>query len=175
MRWRLKARGSRQQHHVFSQPPASSLEPRAGFTLVELLVVIGLIGLILATSMPALTRQAENLRLQATTREVVGLLSLARSLAISTHDPHAVVVDAAQRRLTIVNQASGELLDHVIRSPSSITVEVQVAGQPAQGTPLEFQPSGALTGRSVTIALATRQKRRTIAVTGVTGAIVVQE
>ena len=147
----------------------------AGFTLVELLVVIGLIGLILATSMPALTHQADNMRLQATTREVVGLVSLARSLAISAHDAHAVVVDPAQRQLTIVNQVSGEVLEHVVRYPSSLTVELQVGGQPAQGTPLAFQPSGALAGQSVTLVLAGREKRRTITVTGVTGAILVQE
>ena len=146
-----------------------------GITLVELLVVLGLIGLILATSVPALTRQAENMQLQAVTRETVGLVSLARSLAISAHENHAVVVDAARRQLTILNQGSGETLEHIVRYPSSVTVEMQEAGQPAPADALVFQPSGALTGRSVTLVLANRAKRRSITVTGITGAITIEE
>ena len=137
--------------------------------------MLGLIGLILATSMPALTRQASSLRLQATTRELVGLLSLARSLAISEHEDHAVVLDEAKRQFTIVNQASGETLEHVVRLPSSVAVEVRVGGQPASGTPVVFTPSGALHGRSVTVALSDREKRRTVSVTGITGAVLVQD
>ena len=149
--------------------------PARAITLVELLVVLGLIGLILATSMPALTRQASSVRLQATTRELVGLLSLARSLAISAHEDHAVVLDDAKRQLTIVNQASGEALEHVVHLPSSVTVELQVGGQPAAGTSVVFTPSGALSGRSASLIVADHQKRRTITVTGITGAVIVQD
>ena len=50
-------------------------------TLVELLVVLGIIGLILGISVPGLSAYANQARLKAATRNVVGLLSLARSLA----------------------------------------------------------------------------------------------
>ena len=71
-------------------------------TLVELLVVLGIIGLIVGMGLPSFTHYAQHLRLNAAVRQVVGLVSLARSAAISSHEEHAVTVDAEHRELRIV-------------------------------------------------------------------------
>src|SRR3989338_8523510 len=55
-----------------------------GMTLMEILVVLGVIGIIVGMSVPALTRYAGSMRLKAVTRQVTGLVSLARSLSIGS-------------------------------------------------------------------------------------------
>jgi len=143
-------------------------------TLIELLVVIGIIGLILATGVPALTGYAKQVRLKTTTRQVVGLVSLARSMAIGTRTEHTVIVDPEEREVRVVNQASGEALEQIVRLPSSISVKMEVGGQTIEQMEFSFRPSGALTGRSVSLVLADGQKQQTVVVTGTTGAVSVQ-
>ena len=141
---------------------------------MELLVVLGVIGLIVGMSTPALTRYAGQMRLKTVTRQVMGLVSLARSLSVGSQAGHAVVVDAGSRRITVVNSASGEALEQVVRLPSGISAEVQVGGAAAAEQQVAFRTSGALTGRTASLVLSDGKKRSTITVTGATGAITVQ-
>ena len=140
-------------------------------TLVELLVVLGIIGLILGISVPGMTTYANQVRLKAATREVVGLLSLARSLAISSHQDHAVLIDPERREITVENTVSGEALERVVRLPISMSIEVQVAGEPAQETRVVFRPTGSLAGRTTSIILADRHVSHAVTISSITGAV----
>ena len=140
-------------------------------TLVELLVVLGIIGLILGISVPGMTTYPNQVRLKAATREVVGLLSLARSLAISSHADHAVLIDPERRQITVENTVSGEALERVIRLPTSMSIEVEVAGEPAQETRVVFRPTGSLAGRTTSIILADRHTSHTVTISSITGAV----
>lgn len=141
---------------------------------MELLVVLAVIGMIVGMSVPALTRYSAQVRLKSVTRQVVGLISLARSLSIGSRAGHAVVVDADAGEITVVNTASGESLEQKVRIPKSVAVEVEVAGEPSPEAQVSFRPNGSLTGRSVSLVLTDRNKHQTITVTGATGAISVQ-
>ena len=159
------------------EPRTPSPEPRVaseGMTLVELLVVLGVIGLIVGMSVPALAGYAKQVRLKAAIRQVVGLVSLARSLAISSHEDHGVVVDPERRELSVINMVSGQALEQVVRLPSSVTLDVQVGGASSPETQLVFRPTGSLTGRTVSLVLADRDKVYSITVTGTTGAVSVK-
>ncbi len=143
-------------------------------TLVELLVVLGIIGLILGMSVPGLTHYATQLRLKAATRQVVGLVSLARSLAISSRQNHAVVVDPERGEVSVVNVVSGERLEQMVRLPSGVTVDVQVGGKSAPETQVVFRPTGSLEGRTTTLVLANKETSQVVTITGTTGALSVQ-
>ena len=143
-------------------------------TLVELLVVLGIIGLIVGMSVPALTGYAKTVRLKTATRQTMGLLALARSMAISAHENHAVVIDRQEGRLSVVNQASGDALERVVRLPKGVTLEVLIGGEGSQETQLVFRPTGGLAGRTVSLVLADRDRSDTITVTSVTGAVSLQ-
>jgi Tfp pilus assembly protein FimT len=143
-------------------------------TLVELLVVMAIIGLIVGISVPALTTYASRTRLKTTTRQMLGMLSLARSLAISSREEHALVVDAGRREIRVVNKATGEALERVLRMPDSMSVDLQIGGEPSQGSEVVFRPTGGLAGRTVALVLADRDKTQTITVTGATGAVMLQ-
>ena len=143
-------------------------------TLVELLVVLGVIGLIVGMGVPALTAYGRQVRLKTTTRQLLGLISLARSSAISSHEEHAVVVDLGSREIRIVNTASGEALESVLRLPPSVSLEMEVGGQSMGEPRVVFRPTGSLTGRSVSLILSDGLKQQTIVVTGPTGAVTIQ-
>lgn len=135
---------------------------------------MGIVGLILGLSVPSISSYGAQLRLKAATRQVVGLLSLARSLAISSRENHAVVVDQEHREVGIVNLGSGERLEQVVRLPKEVTVDVQAGGEPAAEPQVVFRPTGALEGRTLTLVLADRDRSHTVTVTGTTGAVSVQ-
>jgi prepilin-type N-terminal cleavage/methylation domain-containing protein len=67
----------------------------AGFTLVEVMIVVALIGVLSALGAPLLDGFFANLRLQGAARDTADLLRLARIEAIRTGQPHIVFFSAA--------------------------------------------------------------------------------
>ena len=143
----------------------------AAMTLVEILVVLGIIGLILSIAVPGLGTYANKARMKSATREIVGLVGLARSVAISSHEDHAVIVDAERKTVSVENLKTGKTLERVVSLPSALTVEVQVAGEPAAESRVVFRPTGSLNGRTTSIVLADRDQRHTITVSSITGSV----
>ncbi len=162
---RRKTQDSRQR--VSLCPVSCVLCPR-GFTLVELLVVMAIVGLLIATSVPALSRYASQVRLRAATREVIGLLSLARSSAIGSRQPRTITLNTSQRSLFILETAQTE--PRIVRWPSSMTVEATAHDEPVQA--LVFKPTGGLEGgRAVTITLSQGTKSQTVTIASTTGSL----
>ena len=125
-------------------------------------------------SVPALTHYASQLRLKAATREVTGLVSLARSLAIGSRQNHAVVIDAERGEVSVMNVDSGERLEHAAHLPSGVTIDVQVGGESAPESQVVFRPTGSLEGRTTTLVLANKERSQSVTITGTTGAVSVQ-
>jgi len=147
---------------------------RRGITLIELLVVLAIIGLVIGMSIPGFVGYAQRTRLNSSARQVVGLLSLARSMAISSHEEHAVEVDAAQGEVRVVNEVSGEALEKVVRLPNSVNISMEIGGEAPAESRIVFHTSGGLGGRPVSLTLADTKDRRTIVVSGTTGAVSLQ-
>lgn len=66
----------------------SSEVPRPGYSLVELLIVLGVLALMAGLSLPALRGPLEKGRLRAAGREMQAMLAKTRSLAIRTGTEH---------------------------------------------------------------------------------------
>ena len=103
--------------------------------MIELLVVLGIIALVVGMGTPAFLRFNASLRLKSTTRQVAESLQIARSQAITLRKPCSVVFDLTRRRVTAVNDASGEALHTPVALPDSI--KLAQPGQP-DGSGIEF-------------------------------------
>ena len=68
-------------------------QPQSGFTITELLLVLVLIGILSAISMPTLKGFATTRRLKASASTIRNLLSFARDMAITDRTTHLVVFD----------------------------------------------------------------------------------
>lgn len=144
-----------------------------GFTLIELIVVLGIIGLVVVMSLPAFTGYVQQVRLKTATRETVKILRLARQLAIGSRQPRTVTIDPADRAL-VIEETRQEDEPRAVRLPPSVQIAVDVPGQADPPWRLVFQPSGALAGRSAAVNLSSQTRTQTITVTAPTGSVMVQ-
>ena len=80
-------------HDLAAPTPAS--RARAGFTLLELTVVVGALAALAALTAPPVARQLDRLAVTAATAELAALLAGARDRAIAESRPFAVRLDGA--------------------------------------------------------------------------------
>jgi type II secretion system protein H len=78
----------------------------SGFTLVELMVVIAILGIVGAIALPALINPENKARKAA--RELMGDMQLARMSAIKTNQDHAVVFDTATNSYSICSDPGAD-------------------------------------------------------------------
>ena len=151
------------------------LTGKRGFTLIELLVVIGVMGLLMFVSVPAMTNYATQARLKTTTRQLVGVLSLARHQAISARQPRTVLIDPSGGAIAI-EETLEDAEPRRFRLPTAVIVEVVDSGGSVSEAPwrIVFQSSGALAGRTVNVVVANRDHSQTIIVASATGAVIVR-
>jgi len=137
-------------------------------------VVLGIMGLMLGIGVPGLVAYARQARLRATARQVVGLVSLARSSAISSRQERVVVFDEEGQEIRVEAPSSGETMEQVVRLPTGMAVDLRIGGEVPAQPRFAFRSSGALTGRSVALMLSHAGHERTISVTAATGSIALE-
>ena len=80
---------------------------KAGFTLIELMIVVVLIGIMTALIIPEMKGTYEEALLRSSSRELVNVLSLASSRAVSINRLHRVRLDRLSGRYLIESGARG--------------------------------------------------------------------
>jgi type II secretion system protein H len=80
------------------QPQAGAA---AGFTLLELLVVLAILALAAAIALPTLTSPSDGVRLRSAAGEIAAALRAARAAAIARNGEVAVMIDADRRSLEV--------------------------------------------------------------------------
>lgn len=78
-----------------------------GFTLVEVIVVVAIIGIMSAIAIPAINTWVPNYRLKAAARDVFSNLQKARSMAVKFNRETAVVFDPANERYSLCDNWTG--------------------------------------------------------------------
>ena len=130
----------------------------AGFTLLELLVVLALMGLMLALALNAGPPRSPALVVRAATDELAAALAGARAEAITTDRPTSFLLRLAPPAWRV---GTGRL--HPL-PPALVLRLTSAAGVPSRrGTAgIVFAPDGSTTGGSLDLALAGQRARLTV-------------
>jgi len=78
-----------------------------GFTLIELVVVLAIIGVLTAMIVPEMRGSYEDALLRSTARELISVFDLAYSRAVSVNQPHRVRLDRLNGRYFIEERSRG--------------------------------------------------------------------
>jgi len=118
----------------------------AGFTLVELIVALAVVGTMLAAMPAALGRMYDTMQYRATVRDLLAELKGARLEAMSSGRPTVFAVDVEARRFGTGGRQTGEI-------PPGLEVKALVAeSETADGRMgIRFYPDGSATGGSIEI------------------------
>jgi general secretion pathway protein H len=138
----------------------------AGFTLLELLVVLAIVGLVLAIVPPNLMKGTGAQALKTDTRLIVSGLQYARTRAISQNVPVALVIDPQTRRLSIDGRRQ---IGTFSASTELSALNGQDVWQTGARTAIQFLPDGGSSGGE--ILLSYRQTRYRLSVNWLTGAV----
>ena len=93
-----RRRARRYRMSTFAAAPPVAIR---GFTLLELLAAITVVGLVLAVTVPASVRFYDTVRYRQAVRDVVTMLGTARYAAVNTGRAQDVVIDPRSRRLRL--------------------------------------------------------------------------
>ena len=104
-------------------------QPQSGFTVTELLIVLTLIGILSAVSMPNLKGFAATRRLKASAYSLRSLLTFARDMAITDQTAHLVVFDFENDRYWLASSEtfnpSNPLTSALTAQNSTVVAAVQ--------------------------------------------------
>lgn len=127
--------------------PAANIARVRGFTLLEMLVVMLLLGLALAVTPPLFSGAVPGMRLKGAARDLVAGMRQARSLAIFTNTPTPLRLEPAAGRFSVPGQSQTHQL------PGDIAVQVlpAVDGEPAAVREVWFYPDGGASGEHIVL------------------------
>lgn len=130
--------------------------PRAGFTLVELVLVMLLLAVVLAYAAPTLSRFTDQRTLEDETTRFLALTRFARNEAVSLGLPIVLWIDPLSQRygldaLLLLEPRAGRLFDHALHPKLTLSV-VETSTRIDTVIRLTFLPDGTL-GDSTPVTL----------------------
>lgn len=149
-----------------------------GFSLIELVIVLVIVGLSISLVTPSLSRFSQAVELKAATKKISGILRYYRSEAIQQGKVHQVLFDPNMREVRI--QALELTEEKVLKNKYPIPAGVQIkeVNIPAPQYPddfpvIEFYPNGGSNGGSILLDSQDRKGFR-IRVHFLTGMVVIE-
>jgi type IV fimbrial biogenesis protein FimT len=124
-----------------------------GFTLIELMITIAILGVLAMAGIPELASYLGNSKLRESANTVAAAVSLARSEAIKRNSTVSLTVSGST--LTVLRESDSKLLWSG-NTPEGVTTTVLTsAGSPATGSKAVFNSQGQLTPFGSALAIAT--------------------
>jgi general secretion pathway protein H len=142
----------------------------AGYTLMELVVVLALLAVASALVAPAVGRTADDLMARAEVSSIAAFLRGAREQAVTSGQPLEVSVDRDAHSLVLRRAARDGHEAAAIRRAFSARLRVDSGATPSA---IVFQPQGMSTGARVMVEM-TGQRRYVVAVDALTSRVTTQ-
>jgi prepilin-type N-terminal cleavage/methylation domain-containing protein len=150
-----------------------------GYTIIELMSVIVVIGVLAAMAVPVFVRMAPRLNLKSDARTSLNYLRLARSRAVAENGQYGIFFDTANDRMIFFHDTNSPVtasyevgLDSVIDSSAVLHNNVAYNTVSFAGNSVVFLPSGAAsTSGTVTLNHTETTRIYTISVLAATGRV----
>jgi general secretion pathway protein H len=138
----------------------------AGFTLLELLLVLLLMGLVYALAGPLIDTGTVGLDMKAAARQLAAGLRKARSVAVTEHREAVLTLDVEGRKFAVSGDATiytlPTKLEYALFTAQSEVMEEKTGG-------IRFFPDGGSTGGRVTISVG--ESKQIVDVDWITGRV----
>jgi len=152
-----------------------------GFTMVEMMVVLIILGMVAAVAVPSITSSLDEMKIDGAAREVVSAISYCQSIAIKEGEDYKINFNEVQERFKCNNVVTSLTTLHPVdRKPYNI--DFKLAGQfqgvdivnatfsPGNKSDVTFNSLGE-PNRSGTVTLDYNGYQKTIGISGLLGEI----
>jgi general secretion pathway protein H len=125
----------------------------AGFTLLEMLVVLAILALVMGFAGPLLSAGTEGVRLETASNELAAALRLTRSAAIMQNSEATLMIDVDKR---VFGSSAVPPRPFAADIQAKLTYASGIHSAPSDGG-FRFFPDGSSTGGDVTLSLRGKQ------------------
>ncbi|MEN6375791.1 MAG: GspH/FimT family pseudopilin [Smithella sp.] len=107
------------------------MKSNKGFSLVEMIIVMAIIGIVLAIASPSFYKYRQNTNLKEAARDLAGDISFWRQTSIAENVRYRIVFDQPSNNYTIRRESpanSGTYVDVSTKSPASVNSAIIIMG-----------------------------------------------
>jgi prepilin-type N-terminal cleavage/methylation domain-containing protein len=149
---------------------------KAGFSVIELMVVVVIMTAVLAASIPALKQHRDTIDLKRAAEDIAGTLKLARQRSVSTNNDVIVVFDSSVGTFYAFEDADGSGTYDVGETRTGtygMSKKVNMNSISFAGEQVTFSPRGSASETGNVVLVNTRSKALRVDLTAATGLVYV--
>jgi type II secretion system protein H len=150
----------------------------AGFSVIELMVVVIIMTAVLAASIPALRSHGESIDLRRAADDVAGTLKMARHRAVAANRPVIVIFDGDAGTFYAFEDSDDDGIYDTGETKSgtySTSKQVDIAAIGFTNDKVTFNPNGSASESAAVVVVNTKQRALRVDLTAATGLVYVSD